>query len=188
MSRVLKSEAAILFTGRSGAGKTEAADYLTLRVPLARKYPAATLLKLIAETMGWDGEKDTRGRALLQHLGDVGRDYNPDMWIDAAIQACRDDLSRGFWTSVFVADDIRYLNEIERVSEVYPKTYVVKVVRPGGGCELGGTEGAHRSEQFWDTLPFNYKIVNDGSLVDLFDAVDTIIGTIGWCPVAQIFG
>jgi len=89
-------------TGKAGAGKTYLADQLIQRannqislhqwnskwaVKMHHKVlHFAEPVKEIAKTcFGWDGKKDERGRRLLQLIGtEVGRGYNPDIWVDKA--------------------------------------------------------------------------------------------------------
>jgi hypothetical protein len=62
----------------------------------------------MAHTVGWDGKKDEKGRKLLQDLGLVVRDYDPNYWIDS--------LMVEMWTNGppsgnFYVDDLRFKNE-----------------------------------------------------------------------------
>jgi len=170
---------AVLFIGRAGAGKTEAAERVIDTVFRARKYPMALELKRIAIDMGWDGAKDQAGRRLLQHLGDVGREYNPNVWVDGAIRALWNDWVKGVWANVFVADDVRYLNEMERISEKFLSVCVIKIVRPHEGNLSGLEILQHRSERFWSILPYDFEVLNNGSIADLHNEIDAIIEEIG---------
>jgi hypothetical protein len=69
----------IAIGGRMQVGKTTAADRLVERHGFV-KYALAGPIKEIARTgFGWDGQKDARGRRLLQEIGTVGRNYAPDL-------------------------------------------------------------------------------------------------------------
>lgn len=75
---------------------------------------AEPLKKLCVEQFGWDGEKDQRGRRLLQVVGtDAGRAYNPRIWVDK--WANRVTEIRRFAQKRFavIADDCRFPNEAE---------------------------------------------------------------------------
>lgn len=77
---------------------------------LAEKYDGrvvsfATKLKELALDLGWDGNKDDRGRRFLQELGQTLRRYDPGYWIKAArFDPVIDD------GAIFV-DDLRFPNE-----------------------------------------------------------------------------
>ena len=51
----------------------------------------ADLLKFMcSQLFGWDGQKDERGRHILQYVGtDVIRKQLPDFWVDFIIQELR---------------------------------------------------------------------------------------------------
>ena len=90
------------FSGPCGAGKTTAADMMAeMLKPLVPVYRRnfSDKLKEVAEFMGWDGEKDERGRRLLQLLGtEVGRGYDPEIWVKhwhAAIEGGQHPLAWG---------------------------------------------------------------------------------------------
>lgn len=77
--------------------------------------PMAKPLKTIATELGWDGQKDKKGRRLLQLLG---------------TQVCRECISQDYWTKKFlelahksgtpvvICDDIRFDDEAEICDKV----------------------------------------------------------------------
>ena len=81
-----------LLTGRIASGKSTVAR--ELKKALYTEYPDAIIrisgfaygVKDIARRcFGWDGEKDVKGRRLLQVIGmEAGREYNPDIWVKLA--------------------------------------------------------------------------------------------------------
>lgn len=82
--------------------------------------PMAGPLKHVASIMGWDGKKDARGRRLLQTLGtQVGRRYNPDLWVNLWKQ---DLPSEG----VVIVDDVRFINEADAIHDVGGKVFQVR--------------------------------------------------------------
>ena len=48
------------------------------------------MVKAVAKFMGWNGEKDTKGRKLLQGIGNLGREYDNDAWIELLIKGIED--------------------------------------------------------------------------------------------------
>ena len=83
------------FSGVMGSGKTLAADSLAALLQhtghTCQTFAFADELKRIARTeFGWDGEKDAKGRKLLQVLGtEAGRVYNSDIWVEKTANAIR---------------------------------------------------------------------------------------------------
>ncbi len=70
----------VLFSGKAGVGKTTSANILykimsknNLEVEIGS---FAIGVKSTALHMGWDGEKDAKGRKLLIDIGMAGREYN----------------------------------------------------------------------------------------------------------------
>lgn len=76
---------AINLSGRAGVGKTTAAQVRLGRFGMlgvvARRFQLSTSIKQIAAQMGWDGNKDSRGRQLLIDIGDAGRRFDPHTWV-----------------------------------------------------------------------------------------------------------
>jgi hypothetical protein len=99
-------------------------------------------------------------RSLMQTLGtEWGRNMvDQNIWCATAIELMRVAMERN---DVFV-DDCRFPNEsyaIEQMGGV-----VVRIVRPNQ-IETD----AHESERHWANLPFDYELVNDGSIQGLYE-------------------
>jgi len=105
----------------------------------------ADLLKYICKTFfNWDGEKDLRGRSLLQHIGtDVVRQANPNYWVDFIVDMA--ELFPEKW-EFFVIPDTRFPNEIERIRERGHIVLHVRVVRQGFDNALSLEQKLHMSE------------------------------------------
>lgn len=71
----------------------------------------ADLLKYICRTyFGWNGEKDERGRHILQYVGtDVVRQKAPDFWVDFIVSILT--LFDSTWDYVIIPDS-RFPNEV----------------------------------------------------------------------------
>jgi len=110
---------AILISGKAGSGKTTFSNIIgeyiesfdnSLSVIYA---PYALWLKSVAKSMGWDGVKDIRGRRLLQDIGKVGRDYDPDTWVKQMFNylVCDKLMALPNSTHILLVDDFRFPNE-----------------------------------------------------------------------------
>lgn len=105
--------------GYSGSGKSTCAEILCSEVIAPDRVCGvesfADAIKEVAEDYFlWDGKKGPKGRKLLQHLGDVGREYNRDLWVDITIRSIKE---QGF--DYCIIDDVRYPNEISRVKDAF---------------------------------------------------------------------
>lgn len=135
------------FAGRAGSGKTtaqnaaakaigDAADVARWRV--AKVNFADSLKKLAVDHFFWDGRKNESGRQLLQGIGQLGRDYRPDIWLEKLKRkvAIMPDL-----VAVLIGD-VRYLNEVEWIID---QGGIVVLMEGRGGLE--GEQGGHSSER-----------------------------------------
>lgn len=98
----------IAFCGPSGAGKSTAAKYL-VKAYGGTILSFAARLKEVAFELGWDGQKDERGRRFLQQLGQTVREYDPDFWANVVRGAAEQMGGNG---NVCV-DDLRFANEVD---------------------------------------------------------------------------
>ena len=123
----------ILLSGKAGVGKTYSArilcDYfreLGLNVTVANF--AFGIKKIAKEFMGWDGQKDERGRKLLQTLGtEVGRAYNINCWVEYLFGYL--EHSANFPYDVIIIDDWRFPSEYEYfVDNLMYNTMRVKII------------------------------------------------------------
>ena len=128
-------------TGLAGAGKTYAATWFKLRTG-GEIWSFAAEIKRIAALMGWDGEKDSRGRKLLQDLGSIGREYDRQCWV-----------SRMPTDRAVIIDDVRYINEAAAIRSV--GGIIIRIERPGL------TPMDHSSETEQAHIVADYNIIND---------------------------
>lgn len=100
--------------GPIGVGKTTTARTIQRMVPDSVILSFAFPVKHIArEFFGWKGEKDERGRKLLQMLGtDVGRAFDPDIWVRHMLKEISDlrELEPEPPPLILI-DDVRFDNE-----------------------------------------------------------------------------
>lgn len=158
-------------TGRAGAGKTSLANYLTDFLGIAKIVPIAQTIKEFALDMGWDGNKNEKGRRLLQLLGtECGRDcIGEDIWlrhwrknIDAMI------------SNYIIADDVRYINEAAYIKANYGHIILVE------GREDASVNTLHRSELEQASIIPDTVIDNSTSLESLKNEAGEFIAQQGW--------
>lgn len=119
----------VLISGRAGVGKSLASKIL-LELVDTLGYLDSTVMhfaedvKSIArDRFGWNGEKDSSGRALLQGIGQAGRAYNPYIWAEKVLTKINSN--PGIFDFVFI-DDWRFPNEYEYIKAV-PKYLVLRL-------------------------------------------------------------
>jgi len=164
--------------GRAGSGKSEVARMVIDSGDDVWAVPFAGPLKEIAtHQFGWDGEKDARGRRLLQMLGtDVGRAYDPQIWV----KKFRDRIDTlRLWHGIrwVVSDDVRFENEAAEIHRM--GGVVVRVNRPIIDGVTDCPPDDHVSEQPLPQDCIDYTIRNDGTLEQLRGLVDLVLREIG---------
>lgn len=151
-------------SGRMGSGKDTVGAYLVEHHGFTR-YAFADQLKQLARKIGWNGEKDDRGRWLLQSLGQGAREVLGEMvWIDA--------LERQLYLDTpgnVVITDVRNLNEADWIRRF--GGVVWRIHRP---IDRSGAADRHETEVGVDRLVANFEIANDGSLDDLYEKVEAL--------------
>jgi hypothetical protein len=150
--------------GKARSGKDTVASMMVTAngCPFVR-VAFADEVRRVAREMGWDGLKDERGRRLLQQLGgDVGRAYDPLLWVKrgmAKVRQARDDDGRSV-----VVTDCRYRNEVDAIRAAGGAIW--RIVRHTGEG-LTGDAAAHSSETALDDYKCDRVIVNDGTYDEL---------------------
>ena len=146
------------FMGLAGSGKDTAADALMFT---HHRCSFASRLKGIARMLGWDGEKDERGRAFLQDLGMAVRRFDEDTWV----RLLSEEISPRMQQLVFT--DVRFQNEADFVRSI--GGIIVRIVRPGIIAQN------HESELKQSEIAADIEIVNDGSVADLHKKIQQLI-------------
>jgi hypothetical protein len=152
-------------TGYAGSGKDVIADYLFKEYGFSNLGMSTALQDIARQQFGWDGKKDERGRCLLQNLGDAGRNYNKDFWINKLRDkindfALFDTGSREVYPKMkpihykFAITGIRYPNEYEFVKS--REGYIWKVQGRGGLKKTWND-----SEAYIDTFEVDHTFYND---------------------------
>lgn len=160
----------VLVSGKAGAGKDTVGEYLVRKFGFKR-YAFADRLKEIAREVGWNGEKDEKGRRLLQELGSVVRRYDQDTWVNIVLDKIKEENSKKV-----VITDCRYVNEYLRArkfaGEFGYMLIPIKVI--GRKYDLPEELKAHESEMYVDQIP-GVEIDNNGTLEELYHKVNVVI-------------
>jgi hypothetical protein len=146
--------------GLAGSGKDTAAEALE---KTHCRYAFAGRLKSIARLFGWDGQKDERGRALLQDLGMAGRKYDQDIWVNGIKRLLGPEVLK----SKLVFTDVRFQNEADYIRSIGGT--IVRIVRPGQAAEN------HESELNQSAVAADIEVVNDGTIEDLHQKIRAIL-------------
>lgn len=122
----------------------------------------------------WDGQDETKPRALLQQLGTdlVRHEIDNELFIRRTLEDIR---VFSYFKDVITLSDIRFDLEAQRLNEAFPDAYFIKVERP---CEQNdlGIYAMHATEQgLHDQSYYDQIILNDGSLEELRAKVETML-------------
>lgn len=174
----------IIISGKSSSGKDTFAEMMRQKLEAAGckclTCHYADLVKHYADIYyGWNGEKDTYGRQLLQELGtNKVREKFPDYWAEAIgkfLAAVPDDFDCAF------IPDARFDNEIEVVKRYNPQAKVIRMVRYNDdgslyfNPKLTEEQLTHPSETSLDDYEDWDYIVENHNLEELKDSADVIL-------------
>lgn len=170
----------ILISGHAQNGKDTIASLLeneltaSGRKVLVAHY--ADLLKYICKTLfNWNGQKDEKGRRLLQYVGtDVIREKRPSYWVDFIADML--DLFGDNWDYVLIPDT-RFPNEVERIAEKFDSVHI-RVVRENFVSPLTPEQQMHPSETALDNCDPDVLIYNDGSIQELKETIHYLISEV----------
>jgi dephospho-CoA kinase len=174
----------VLISGKALAGKSTTAKYLYEHLNLLTELaPLAQPIKDEAgDFFGWDGQKDERGRKLLQDIGDAAINYDKY----AFAKKVEDRVLNGVFMPYFVfIDDWRYPAEKEYFDKNF--LYEITTIRIERSQTINGSVAQHRSENSLPVAEFehlnkdtsdstyDFVVYNNGSLEDLFKKLDSIV-------------
>ena len=168
----------ILISGKAEAGKSTLARMLKEQIN-SKGMPAVRIsfgdaVKKIAFQLGWDGNKDLKGRNLLQLLGDGVRAYSSGFWVKKMISQI--DSIPGNEATIII-DDARYFNELSIIDNLYPSVYKIRIRRSKHKSALTEEQMRHPSETELDNHldMFDHFVFNDGTLDDLREVAKGIV-------------
>lgn len=163
---VLRRNNKIFITGN--CGKDQSAIFLKEILEQDGKKVLTThyadLLKYICKMFfGWNGEKDDKGRSILQYVGtDVIREQNPNYWVGFIIEFL--SMFKDEWDYVLIPDT-RFPNEIDKMKD-YFDTFALRINRIDFKSKLTDEQKNHISETALDNFGFDY-IINTISNLDI---------------------
>ena len=163
----------IMFAGKAGAGKDTAAMLVRSFIPDAKQFAFATRVKEIAYLLGWHGEKDEKGRKLLQDIGKAGRNYNEDKWA----QICVDAINASS-TQLALITDLRFRNELKVVKASYPDAKVVLVC--GRQADLGKNANDVSEHDLDGFAEYDFILDNSGSESELIPKIQEMLAEFGF--------
>lgn len=129
----------------------------------------ADLLKYICKTFfKWDGNKDEKGRTILQYVGtDIIRHQCEDYWVKFMMEFLF--MFRKEWDYVLIPDT-RFPNEIEYVNSSWigkENVYTIRINRPNFNSGATEEQLKHPSECALDEYKFDHYITNEGTIEEL---------------------
>ena len=174
----------ILISGKAGVGKSTLGNYLVTKLSSIKGIAVITvpfadsLKRLATSAFGWDGEKDAKGRRLLQVIGtEAGRGYDENIWVRKTVDFAT--TSSIFPPHFVLCDDWRYRNECSYIADLgVHDLYTIRVEASNRELLKGTDEAKHISET---SLPSGknglYEVVvdNKGKLNSLYRQGDTIV-------------
>lgn len=159
-------------TGKAGAGKSTLGNFIRKHMRELSAFQhvvkigfADDVKSIAANQFRWNGQKDDKGRRLLQVIGtEAGRAYNENIWVEKLAEYDAPHVC-------VIADDVRFNNEAIMCKQRG------KLILVEGRADDLGENSSHASEKGID-IPPDFRIVNDGDLVALESQAAEIVRTI----------
>lgn len=161
----------VAFTGKSGSGKSTAAEYLLNRVSPSVRLSFAQPIKDLVALAYPDAKKGTQFyRKMCQDVGHAMRSIDEDFWVSAF-----STISTPYRGISIIVDDLRYPNEAKMLAKV--AFHVVRIERPDNPIALSGEAAAHESEKYVGGLG-DTVIINDGSKEEFYKKLEDWFKTV----------
>lgn len=176
----------ILISGKARHGKDTLAKFIKEALEHQGGYRVAivhyadVLKDICTRYADWDGNKDEKGRSLLQKVGESIRDKDPDFFVRHLF-----DLAKAYFSDMdfIIIPDVRYENEIlywdtrdALVNGFWP--YWINIERPNFDNGLTKEQLEHSSEKGIDASRITLsrvRFLNDGTLEGLKDKASTYV-------------
>ena len=153
----------ILLAGKAESGKTYTAEIMQKELSQSglsvRIVPLALGLKLQARELGWNGNKDAKGRTFLQDLGKLMKTYHGKDYYAKKTIGKISTLSP--FMDVIIVDDVRFPEEYKAFKGF--NTSFVKIERPNHENKLSPKQRKDISETALDDFKgFDEIFTNSG--------------------------
>lgn len=155
-----------------GQGKDTVADYICQKYGF-EKLAFADELKNICYQIGWNGEKDEKGRRLLIDIGNSARKYDKDVWVKKIISKILKDKDKNY-----VISDCRFANEYKNIKSLFKEVYLIGITSTiRGDRRLLGDE----SQKEYYEIKKDFVIMNNYKTKEgLYDGIDKIMEEVGF--------
>ena len=142
----------------------------------------ADLVKYVCKTFfDWDGQKDEKGRTLLQYVGtDIVREKEPDYWVGFITDMLYFFEDR--WDYVLIPDT-RFPNEIDYMKDAGFDVLYIRVIRENFESPLTEEQQKHPSETALDEYEADVMLYNDSTLDDLKYSVERLTDVLVQLPL-----
>lgn len=162
----------VLISGYAGSGKDTLSLYLQRELLLENKNvymrAFATRVKECAyKEFMWDGNKDKKGRRLLQDIGMAGREYDENLWVKYVLMEFAGWYLPDHLNDFIIISDWRFPNEYEYCQKLFLETIRVRIV--SNRVDPLEVMYLHVSEHSLpsDPMYYDYTIHNDKDLIAL---------------------
>ena len=166
-------------SGAARNGKDSVADIIMEKLDgKSIKIAMADYLKFMAKKYyNWDGEKNQKGRTILQQLGTER--IREELCLDTfhVERVCQDiKIIENRFDYVFIPD-VRFRNEVYYTQAKFPDNVTtIHVERLDFKSPLTEEQQNHRSERDLDGFTFDYNIKSGNGLDKLEDQIDLVLG------------
>jgi hypothetical protein len=179
----------VLVGGKAGVGKTTAAAYLT---DMMTKYNnllishtafAKPIKEIAYSIFKWDGNKDDKGRRLLQVIGtEAGREYNENIWVEYLEN---NELNSLFPNNFVFVDDWRFPNEKSYFQNNF--MFDITTIRiENDRDKLPKNQSIHASEislqsaeienlVYNESEYYNFSIFNNSTIEEFYNKLDSVV-------------
>lgn len=181
-----------IISGKARSGKDEFSKFASAFLSSFYSYDCSQIAfadavkKAAKDSFDWNGEKDEKGRSLLQWIGDGGRKFDSNIWVRKALSKLFNITQYAFITgtsdtkAVFITD-ARYPNEIDEVKRFGKnhdvKVHAIRVVRAlDFDNGLTPEQKLNTSETALDEYTdYDFTIANIGALEDYHKQIKMIL-------------
>lgn len=179
----------IVLIANAASGKDATAEFLIHQYGYKRYAFADNVKKVAREWFPHLYDEEKKPRWLLQMVGTMYREIDPDVWIKALFADIDKEQSilkqYGYAPEAIVITDCRMPNEYEALKErgyTFIRINVDAEVRKQRmkvrGDSFTENDMKHHTETFYDSFECDYEISNNGTLDDLKHEIDSVMNQI----------